>query len=221
MNSYDELRAAARTGDGALAADPEVRAALDELAGRTMAARRTPRRRAVPILAAAAATAAVLCGVAVLQHDGPRPAAVTQRASPLRTGTFGGGADGSEWLNLGSPGLPAYLDDATARVPLPSGTGWTALRRQFASDGERMQETSVQLNIVRYALCAWHDHPGPRIDNALKELTEWRPTARGAHGEIVPPRDPDLLRPRADRAALAAYAAAQCGTNWRLAGARR
>jgi hypothetical protein len=199
------IAGAASYDDRDLAADPELQPVLEALCAEVMAKGRPrlsrPRfGRNRMMLAAAFATALVLCGSTVLSriHHGT-PAATPTAGTGGSWITPGGGTvlspgegdrpgvwelrNGVSWINLGSPQLPAIVDGLGQAMPLPPGGSWTYVERHPPGQGwaktDQLGET-----MVRQSVCQWQYYWLDRYDHrdqqglskawkGLGEVTPW------------------------------------------------
>ncbi|MEV4255972.1 hypothetical protein AB0J52_22675 [Spirillospora sp. NPDC049652] len=211
--------------------------------------------RHVMVFAAAAATALVLLGCyAVLRDDGvrrppdrPATGATTPPAPPpLKTGLYGAAvagsmragefADASEWINLGSPELPGFLDSQQRGLTLPPGESWGPLRVRLIRPGKRLQITALIFNVRRYALCRnaaayVATEPGSartRYRLFIEKNTPWTVVgASGPAGRKSRPGDPGhftrtfhFIQGPVTDTSIRAFASG-CNLPWTLSGALR
>ncbi|WP_067829972.1 hypothetical protein [Actinomadura kijaniata] len=260
------LSGAARVADRDLAADPELRALLDDLRDGVMATARPRRlafrlpmpRRLVPALAAVLTMALILGGGLALRqprtdHGTPATSSTAPSTAPaprpkptggrnsFGTGLYGAShagklgpheaADASEWLLLGHPETPGYLDYIQGSLELPPGASWTPLRHRLLLPGKRMQASFLHLNFFRYAACRWGDtwsRARKNGDTAAVDRAErfFRghathrfsgPDGRGGRFQVTYP----IIREPVDRDRILQFYVPNCGEDWRLVGAVR
>ncbi|WP_067486378.1 hypothetical protein [Actinomadura hibisca] len=249
---------AARVADRDLAADARLRALLDELHDGVTAAGRPRARRSLrlpaphrlaPVLAAALTVALVLGGGLALRQsrtDRAPDATSSGTAQPgrtFRTGVFGSApgfefrgrpgehGDGSEWVRLDAPDLPAYLGALQASRPLPPGASWEPLHRQLLLPGKHVQMSYLHLDVIRYAACQWAEAwwDGQRAHRtesvlrahlALDRLRTYRFVGPG-RGNSRADRSYTIIRGAGARLEIQRYRNESCGARWRLTGTPR